>query len=136
MKIIVFILFTAVIVSCNRSECINTNPVFNNNLPESKIYKDELLNQLLKSDNNEITYWLESYEERDNKTYLCFHVQSDSLCAEAVIWIKEWDEKLADIKRTKGNGYIGAEFKGLTFGVETTPDHTELIYSGVNIITD
>lgn len=136
MKIIGYILIAVIVFSCNRPECRNTNQVFSRNSPQSKTYKDELLKQLALPVNANASYWLKNYEERDGSVYLLFNVQADSLCAEADILVKHWDDKLADIKRTKGKGYAGAEFTGLKFGIETTEGSTEIVYAGLDDILD
>ncbi len=42
-------------ISCDRPECKNENPIFKTNEPNSKKYKDELVNQLNGIDQSELT---------------------------------------------------------------------------------
>ncbi len=123
-------------LSCNRPQCNNTNPVFENNLPASPIYKNELAKQLEQQNNDGLTYWFKSYEERNGKTYLQFYVQNDSVCAVADVLVRQWDDKLAEIKQTKGMGYVGAEITGLQFTVEQHGDSTEFVYQSLSRIID
>jgi hypothetical protein len=127
---------TLMMLACDRPQCTNSNPVFDGNPPVSAIYKDELLKQIDAEGENNLSYWLERYEERDGKAYLQFSVQGDGLCAVADVLVKEWDEKIAGIKRTKGMSYSGAEIKGLKFTVKRDSAHTELVYQSLDAIID
>lgn len=124
------------LLACDRPQCVNSNPVFENNAPTAKIYKDELLQQINTEGKSNLTYWLKGYEERNGKTYLQFNVQARNLCAVADVLVKHWDEKTRGIKRTKGVSYSGAEIKGLEFTVEQDSAHTELIYKSLDAIID
>lgn len=54
------ILSSLSLISCDRPKCKNKNPVFETNEPNSKKYKDELVNQLNRINQSELTYWLQS----------------------------------------------------------------------------
>tara|TARA_R110002073_G_scaffold14554_2_gene59358 strand:+ start:40490 stop:40909 length:420 start_codon:yes stop_codon:yes gene_type:complete len=134
IKTILFILFLGV-VSCDRPNCNNENPVFENNDPESKVYKDELVKQLKNIDQAELTYWLQKYEERNKKEFLYFHIQGGSLCATIILTIHEW-EKLEDVREKKGVSYRGAEFTKLKFETRKDSLSTEFIYRSFDRIID
>jgi len=59
-------------VACHRPDCMNTNPIFENNTPDSKVYKDELAKQFDSIDQTKLTYWLQDFEEKDGIESLIF----------------------------------------------------------------
>ncbi len=59
-KILVLLLIC--LTSCDRPNCKNKNPILETNAPNSKKYKDELVNQLNKVDQSKLTYWLQKYD--------------------------------------------------------------------------
>ena len=132
LAIFVFLIFTW---SCNRPECNNTNPVFDQFSPESKEYKEELVNQLGKIDNSKLRYWFDEYQDIDKQEYIRVFIQGDGLCAKAVLAVKQWDD-IRSIRQTKGKGYRGAELKKLRFTIVQDSVKTDLIYSGVDAIID
>jgi len=123
------------IVSCNRPECTNENSIFENNSPESGIYKDELISQLKTMDQSKLTYWLQKYEENNEKEFLYFNIQGDELCAILVLTVNNW-AKLENIKEKKGVSYRGAEFTDLKFTVIKDSVSTEFIYTSFDRIID
>lgn len=136
MKQVLYITIFIITLACDRPQCTNSNPVFEDNPVTSKIYKDELLKMIVAESESNFTYWLKGYEERDGKTYLQFNVQGGKLCAVADVLVKEWDENTAGIARTKGMSYSGAEIKGLKFTVKKDSAHTELVYQSLDAIID
>lgn len=122
-------------LACDRPDCTNTNPVFDQNTPESKEYKDELINELKRADESEITYWLKSYEEKYGREYLIFNVQGDGICAVMEINLTKWDG-LEDLREKKGVSYRGAQFTGLEYEVRRTDYETQFIFSGYERIID
>jgi hypothetical protein len=59
---VILLLVLLIQISCDRPKCTNNNLVFEENTPDSNIYKDELINQLSLIDKTELTYWLQDYE--------------------------------------------------------------------------
>lgn len=134
IKSILFILLIA-FVSCDRPKCNNENPLFENNKPESKVYKDELVKQLKDIDQTKLKYWLQKYEERDGKEFLYFNIQGEELCAIIVLTMEEWD-KLELVREKKGVSYRGAEFTNLKFETRKDSFSTEFIYKTFDRIID
>ena len=124
------------LVSCNRPDCKNDNPIFDKFSPSSKEYKDELVNQLKAIDNKELNYWLKEYEEVNGQEYLKFHIQSDNLCAIIVLTMQHWDDKLKYVKEAKGKSYQGAEFTNLKFDILQDSLTTEFIFKNFERIID
>ena len=130
-----FPLFT-LMVSCDRPECKNANPVFNQHAPETKVYKDELAKQLKIVDNSKLSYWMGIYQKTDGKEYIHANIQGDGLCAVLVLSIRESQNGIEGILRTKGMGYRGAELKHLRFDVLQDKSNTEFIFKSIESIID
>jgi len=120
------------IVSCDRPECKNINPVFDKYSPETREYKNELVKHLKRIDNSKLSYWLDKYQEDDSLQYLHVFIQGDGLCAKGVVTVNKWDDKLEGIHKAKGKGYSGAELTNLK--IDST--NTELIYQSIDAIVD
>lgn len=124
------------IVSCDRPECKNTNPIFNQHAPQTKVYKDELARQLKLVDNSKLSYWMGFYQKKDNQEYIHANIQGDGLCAVIALSIKESQDGIEGILRTKGKSYHGAGLKGLKFDVVQDSSRTEFVYKSVESIID
>lgn len=122
-------------ISCDRPDCFNDNPVFDENSPDSKVYKDELINELKSVDQTKLKYWLRSYEEKYGQEYLNFYVQGEGLCAVMEMNVKNWDG-LEDLRDKRGVSYRGAEFRGLSYEVKRTDYETQFIYKNHERIID
>jgi hypothetical protein len=121
-------------VSCDRPECQNTNPIFDRFTPAQEEYKLELVKQV-KGRESKLRYWLDRYEEKNNREYLMVFIQGDSLCAKAEILIENW-EGIEGIRRVKGKGYSGAELAGFKYDVHFQSERTTFSYRGVDRIVD
>ena len=115
------------LISCDRPECKNENPIFETNEPDSKKYKDELANQLERVDQSELTYWLQKYDDLNGKETLYFNIQGDGLCAILHLTINNWN-KLENIRERKGVGRRGAEFTNLKFQIKQDSFSTDFVY--------
>lgn len=132
----IMILFASlIIVSCNRPSCENKNPIFNKYDIHAVEYKTELINQIEKNGQENLTYWLNSYVEENGQEYIIVDIQNDSLCAKGVLKVNDWNN-IEEIKRTKGKSYMGAELKGLVFSVEKDSNKIELVYKSLTQIVD
>lgn len=132
----IFTLFIALLFASCQRECYNTNPVFDNNPPESKVYQDELVRQLGSDSHNDISYTLEKYEEKGGVPYLHINLKDDGLCAIAVVKVMHWDENAFGIRDKKGKGYYGAGLLNLKINCIQTGRKTELIYKSIDAILD
>ncbi|QRM89772.1 hypothetical protein FG167_11215 [Lacinutrix sp. WUR7] len=115
------------LISCDRHECINENPIFETNEPNSKKYKDELVNQLNKIDQSKLTYWLQKYDDQNGKESLYFNIQGDGLCATLHLTVNDWN-KLENVRKRKGVGRRGAEFTNLKFKIKQDSMSTTFSY--------
>ena len=115
------------LISCDRPECKNENPIFETNEPDSKKYKDELANQLERVDQSKLTYWLQKYDDLNGKETLYINIQGDGLCAILHLTINDWN-KLENIRERKGVGRRGAEFTNLKFQIKQDSFSTDFVY--------
>ena len=135
-NLIIFILFVILtVVSCDRPICSNKNPVFYKYDINSFEYKTELLKQIEKIGQKNLSYWFESYIKENEKEYIIINIKNNSLCAKGKILVKDWN-KIEEIKRTSGQSYVGAKLKGLTFNIENDSNKIELIYKDITRIVD
>ncbi len=135
INISILLLTILLLSSCDRPECINVNKIFDNNDPNTKIYKDELVNQLHQIDQSKLTYWLQEYVEQNGRESLYFNIQSDEICAILHLTVKDW-KKLETIREKKGVSRRGAEFTNLKFKIIQQPLSTDFIYETYDRIID
>lgn len=122
------------LLSCDRPKCQNTNAVFDNQRPGSMPYNEELI--IVTGQNRRVTYYFDRYEEKEGMEYIYVNVVGDSICASAVLTLLDNKSGLDELRKVKGNGYSGAELRGLKYSVYKESDRTELIFSGVDDIID
>ena len=135
-NLIIFILFVILtVVSCDRPICSNKNPVFDKYDINSFEYKTELLKQIEKIGQKNLSYWFESYIKENEKEYIIINIKNNSLYAKGKILVKDWN-KIEEIKITSGQSYVGAKLKGLTFNIENDSNKIELIYKDITRIVD
>ena len=139
MKIKSIVLLTVLsslfIANCDRPECLNTNMVFVENEPNSKVYKDELVRQLNDVDQTKLTYWLQRYDEQDGDESLYFYIQGDGLCAILHLSMDHWN-RLENVRERKGIGRRGAEFTNLKFEIIQDSISTNFVYSSYDRMID
>ena len=123
------------VVSCDLPIWSNKNLVFDKYDINSFEYKTELLKQIEKIGQKNLSYWFESYIKENEKEYIIINIKNNSLCAKGKILVKDWN-KIEEIKRTSGQSYVGAKLKGLTFNIENDSNKIELIYKDITRIVD
>ena len=128
-------IYIFVLTSCDRPECQNRNTIFDNNAPESEVYKRELASKLHSLDNSELTYWFDHYTRLDNRDFIYVHIQGQDLCAIAALSVDHWTG-IQDIQRTAGKGYRGAELVDLEIKIVQKANSTDLAFSTVRKIRD
>lgn len=134
-RYLIFMSLIFTLISCDRSDCSNQNPIFDQYGMNDEEYQTELVRQIEIVGQNNLNYWLDSYVKENNEEFLIVNVQHDSFCAKGKVLVNDW-KKLEGIKRTKGESYEGAELKGLAFAIEREADKTTLVYTDLNRIID
>lgn len=125
----------AIAVSCGKTETKVVDPVFEKNAPESKAYKGELAEQLKTINTKKVSYYFEDYSVKNGVHYLNINIEGD-INAKTVITVNKPDDKLAEIIRTKGKSYYGAELKNLQLDVVKDSLTTKFIYKSVDEVVD
>jgi len=123
-------------VSCDRPDCKNTNPIFDNYTPDTKEYKDELVKQLAKVDRSKLNYWMDTYQEDNNLKYIVAHVQGEGLCAKIFLGVNDSEKGIEKLIMNKGMGYHGAELEGLKFDIKQDSKSTEFVFQEISGIVD
>lgn len=121
------------IFSCGKTECHNTNPVFESNPPASAPYKKELARLITAAKPGDISFYLKGYTDTDTTDYLLLDVTGKDFCATATVALAGNDAAAGQLRETKGKGYTGAELEGLK--VEAGPEGN-LVYNSCDRITD
>ena len=134
-QILPMIILFLYLISCDRTDCKNTNPIFDKYQPASTEYKLELIKQLSMVDKAELRYWLKEYNEIGNEVQLHFYIQSKELCAVLVLDVEQWN-KLEPLKKTKGKGRYNAEFTNLQFEIVHDPLNPKFVYKDHSRIID
>src|SRR5690606_9051156 len=124
--------FLTLTASCERPECKNTNIIFEKYSPEAKQHRDELVNQLAKADKSQLTYWMDSYKEKDNSPCLHAHIQGGDLCAKISLTIQDEGSVIEEIIKSTGMGHRGAELADLAFDIKQTSERAEFIFRGIS----
>lgn len=77
------------------------------------------------------TYTFEGYESKDGKEFIKVAAESDHNDTTFTVLVNNW-QKLEEIKRTKGQGYQGAELKGF----KATFSNGEFVFEDVDSLVD
>jgi len=132
MKKITTLLFLAVILlltqACDRPECTNQNPTFDQYDMESAEYKAELVSQLSKINNEDLRIWLKAYSKEDGQEYLTIYIQNDDLCAQTKMLVYDWS-RMGGVQAKEGVGYRGAEILGLQWQIQQNNASPTLVYT-------
>ena len=130
-----FIGLCAILLSCNQPLCENTNSIFDTYAPDTNEYKNELALKLQSTDNQELSYWFDRFESQNSKEYILVDIQGEKLCAKGLLLVNDWS-KLDGIKKSQGQGYRGAELRGLKISVEKDSTEIELVLEDIDYIID
>lgn len=127
----VFMAFTA----CNPSDCVNTNPVFDQYSPQDKEYKEELAKVVGSCHKDSIAAWIHSYDAAKGREYIYVNMIGRSVCAIAVMDITG-NEELKQYRKVKGQSYSGAFLPQLKYHVEQTEQGANFVLDKVGEIID
>lgn len=119
--------------SCDRKECKNNNPVFDQYKPESQEYKKELAKQMQQDGTENLTYWYNKSHEINGQEYLELFIQNDYVCAKGIIQVKD-KAKRRGLESDKG--YSGAELRGVSIKTEDSPNGINFVLENIESIID
>lgn len=120
--------------SCHSNEGINKEPVFKNNPPESGVYQNKLAD-LIKADDDALSYYIKDYVIQNGHDYLVVTVSGPNILATAFIQIND-PKGIEDIVVQRGKGYNGAELEGLKIEVTKVPKGAVFLYKSLENIVD
>ena len=116
--------------SCNRPQCKNTNPIFNDFTPATKEYQNELAKQMKVVGLENLKYWFDKSPEGNEKEFYELYIQGGNLCAKIIV------ENKSNRKRLGNGGYRGAELKGVTIKTQQDSSGTNFILENIDRIID
>ncbi len=131
---IILVSFIVSFAACNNIKDNTSKSIFQKYSPVSKEYKNKLAAEL-KLDAEHLIYTFNKYYENEGQEYLDIQVKGDDFVAKGLVLDNNWN-KLEGIKRTKGQGYSGAELRGLKLYIEENPSGATLIYKDLQKIID
>jgi len=121
--------------ACDRPECTNTNPVFDQYGIEAHEYKAELAKQLTSHAAGDLRYWIKEYSEDGDAEYLTIHIQGEGLCAQTRMRVTDWT-RMEGVREAEAVSYRGAEIAGLTLKVQEGSDGLSFVYQGHSHLID
>lgn len=131
------ILISAVLaISCNKSTCIEKNPILENNDSNSEVYKAELAKQLQSVDKSKISYYLKSYHKENDSKYMMVNIESKDLCGQMKIDFEDSTKGAESIIDAKGKSYSGAELKDLVYEIKQDADNVKFVFVSLDGIVD
>jgi hypothetical protein len=127
-----------ILVSCDRPECKNTNPVFEKFKPESQEYRKELARQIQIIGAGNLRYWVSSLIKKDGEDFLELYIQGDGLCAKLFGRNNssrfKWVNKDRDYRG--GYGWRGAKLIGVEIKTQEDSTGTDFIIENIERIID
>lgn len=125
---------TILLISCDRPQCKNTNPIFDKFTPDTKEYKDELVKQLNLIGAKNLTYWVADYDF--DKNYLLVNIQGNGLCAKGSVLVKDWTKISRIQKKGFGPNRIGAELTGFEMDIIQDSTSTTFVFKNYDSLID
>jgi len=135
LKVWSIFVFGIIALSCNKTDCVNSEPIFDVFAPETKEYQVALAKAIAKS-KTPLTYTLERVTGNKNKGILLIHVVGDSLCAQALVQYQSNYKGLEPVIANQGKGYSGAELKGVLMDLKATDSSAYFIFKSVQAVVD
>jgi hypothetical protein len=130
-------LLLLLLLSCDKPQCKNSNPILDRFSPHSKEYNEELVKQLNVHQLQGLDYWIDSMVVQDGRQYLATEVQGDSLCAKLMLDITDkGDGRLEYLKSVQGRAYSGAGLAGLQYQIIPDKNGYRFIYQSLEDIED
>ena len=108
---IILICLTTIFSGCDRPDCENKNSVFNQSSPDSYHYKEELIKQIESIGTENLTFWYEGNEVRDENDFIKIRVQGKGLCATGDFEVRDWSK----LKGAKNNSSINNFFQTIEY---------------------
>lgn len=127
----VFIVFGFII--SEHARCKNTNPAFEKYTIADEAYKKELADRMTELGTKNIRFTFNGYERQGKTDCMVVSLKGKSLCADLTIEVKDW--KTFEFLKT-GDGYSGAELRGLDLAVVRMNKKTHFILNNIAEVVD
>lgn len=105
-----FLLLPMLLLAACQPPCNNKNVIFDKHAPGSSEYNAELAKQIKELPAASTSFWIESYEAKDDREYMNVLMYEKDMCAHLKLDITDV-EAVQDYREVKGGGYSGAELK-------------------------
>ena len=135
MKHYALIIIILLYASCDRPRCEIRNEIFKTHQPQDAVYQQELARVIERNGKDAFSYWIAGYDEHNGRQYMLANIQSDSVCAIAVLDITDV-ERLEQFKSVKAVSYVGAGLSNLEYEIVNTDSGMRFVYKDVGWIID
>ena len=130
------LLITFVLISCAQEQCQNSNPIFNQQSPESAAYRDALADVLKSESSAKFEYIFDDMVVKEDGKHILVSVNGNKLCAKMTLKVLAANTSLDEITPENAMSYRGAELKGLKFMRSEDLTKTEFIFTGIGEIIE
>ena len=114
---IISILIVLFLISCDRTECKNTNHIFNQFTPDKEI--------------KNLHYWLDKPIVVNGKQLVEVYIQGHGLCAKGQLFVAD-KAKQRGLESYGSEGYHGAELRNVDIRIQKDSAGTNFILEQVN----
>jgi hypothetical protein len=136
MNYFIFLNFFWIFYSCDNTDCVNDNPIFEQYSIESIEYQKELVRQLQESNPDDLKFWLEGYTETGGKNYLRLKIHGRTICAVG-LFLADGTYRVDQVLKNKGVGYSGARLLGVEYSfMPSNESEKALVLKNVRDIID
>lgn len=133
LNFFVLLLIIVFAYSCDRPECKNANPIFNQFAPDTREYKSELAKQMQTIGAANLRFWFDKKIERGGKEFIEIYIQGDGLCAKGELLVVD-KSKLKELRNN--GGYRGAELRGVEIKTVLDSTGTNFVLENIDSIID
>ncbi|WP_139316569.1 hypothetical protein [Algoriphagus marinus] len=116
--------------SCDRPQCENTNPIFDQFAPDTRDYKEELARQMNAIGLDNLEYWFDQSQAISDKEFYEMYIQGKGLCAKIIVENKSNRKNLGD------GSYRGVALEGVIIQTEQNSSETNFILEKIESIVD
>lgn len=135
MRLFVFISIAILLASCDKPQCTNLNPVFDQHKPADREYRNELAVLVEAADKDSVLFWINHYDSAYGEEFMYADVIGRDVCAVAVFDITG-NEEFENYRRVKGVSYSGAQLLAPRYRIQHTDSGAQFILDSVGMILD
>lgn len=124
------------LTSCGTADCENTNPILQNNSPESAEYKAELGRILQNADQSKVNYFFISYSQQEDARSMMVSVEGPEICAKMKVEFEDFQKGAEAIIEKKGDSFAGAQLQNLQYAIRKDSLDTKFVFISLTSIND